>query len=510
MKIKILLTLVILSAIVYAAKIELKNVEATRSDGSDWLLYMTQNMDSMQRDSIGNLVGKRIRDSLDQAIVKIEHDLHVGGDLIVDGGFAQTLLMHLPDTIAIAGLDSMYLNYQSIISAKNAFDYDVSAIAGSSIGLTTKKYLMFNTSPVNSTTQMIVTARNNEYAEVGKDTTYIKVTKCVQPPATVIMIIGDSFTEFGIWTNELYRRLTGTGGTPAGKAYTGITFIGNLGVAPNQRIGKTSVTYSYYVTKPTSSSQLYFFDSHDKDASDLTSIWSDGTNQWTLDSMRVGRLAFRRTTGTGEPAAIGTLTHVSGASHTTDITYSGLESIYENPLWDYVSNAVSITAFCTRRGFSSPNAIVTALSWNDLTYAVDPLGEWPFTDARVLFDLIHSELPNCKIIWAPPQMPPTLGYSTISTASSYYLKYSRAAMNYNIAAERLIKEETYKSFMTMAPTMQTFDPEYHYEYRYYKPTWRYSGTTREVLTYNGIHPNTDGYYAFADAVFAAIIRLFSR
>lgn len=87
--------------------------------------------------------------------------------------------------------------------------------------------------------------------------------------------------------------------------------------------------------------------SHGKDASDLGSIWSDGTNQWYLaeviDANNLTMLGVADTsTGTwviptslaGNP-----LTHVSGASHTGNITWTG-------------STAVSQVAVCGQRSFS--------------------------------------------------------------------------------------------------------------------------------------------------------------
>lgn len=72
---------------------------------------------------------------------------------------------------------------------------------------------------------------------------------------------------------------------------------------------------------------------HDKTEADIGSIWSDGTNQFTIvivgsEYLVVGNVAGNKVSG----VTVGsTLTHVSGASHTTSVTVTEQELFQLNP-----------------------------------------------------------------------------------------------------------------------------------------------------------------------------------
>lgn len=81
-----------------------------------------------------------------------------------------------------------------------------------------------------------------------------------------------------------------------------------------------------------SSGDVWIYCTHNKDATDLTSIWADSAaNQWVLDVVEVDRLRFSENAAHGfaMPTAPDTLTHISGASHTTDINYTNSLSVAE-------------------------------------------------------------------------------------------------------------------------------------------------------------------------------------
>jgi len=75
---------------------------------------------------------------------------------------------------------------------------------------------------------LTVTAQGFDQSTLGTGTTSI-VVKTAANPASMkrIVVIGDSVTNGMAWPEEAYRRLTQTGGTPAGKGFTNFEFVGD-------------------------------------------------------------------------------------------------------------------------------------------------------------------------------------------------------------------------------------------------------------------------------------------
>jgi hypothetical protein len=81
---------------------------------------------------------------------------------------------------------------------------------------------------------------------------------------------------------------------------------------------------------------LYVYATHDKTSDDYSSIWADGNaSQWTLTSQIAGRLTFTRYwRNLPDMPATGTLTHVSGATNTGNITYTDVDIIRPHTVED--------------------------------------------------------------------------------------------------------------------------------------------------------------------------------
>lgn len=82
---------------------------------------------------------------------------------------------------------------------------------------------------------------------------------------------------------------------------------------------------------------VYVYATHDKTSDDYSSIWADSnTNQWTLTEQIAGRLTFTRNVrNLAEMPLTGTLTHVSGATHTGDIAgYTDVDIIRPHTVED--------------------------------------------------------------------------------------------------------------------------------------------------------------------------------
>lgn len=91
---------------------------------------------------------------------------------------------------------------------------------------------------------------------VATQTTNLEVVTAVGQPSsdTRVLIIGDSLTANGsaAWVTEFNRLLTGSGGSPAGKAYSNITLIGTQGTGANLHEGHVGQTWQFHATPATS------------------------------------------------------------------------------------------------------------------------------------------------------------------------------------------------------------------------------------------------------------------
>lgn len=81
-----------------------------------------------------------------------------------------------------------------------------------------------------------------------KDITIIPVAKKISPTTQKnILCIGASYTYINTWVQEFKRRITGTGGSPAGDALTNINFIGTVQkLVPCE--GYSGKTYDFFIS----------------------------------------------------------------------------------------------------------------------------------------------------------------------------------------------------------------------------------------------------------------------
>lgn len=150
--------------------------------------------------------------------------------------------MQLPTQIDMVTNDTLQLYYSSLIAFPNweRFHF-ASTLSG---GKDLKRYLEFvPTTPGDRTLTIYMYNEKNQLVD-SKSTT-IKVRNAVQQPASTLNFwtVGDSLTNNPTYTDEMVRRLTGTGGTPAGNGFGNIV---------NHREGNSGKQWNWYVTNPAS------------------------------------------------------------------------------------------------------------------------------------------------------------------------------------------------------------------------------------------------------------------
>lgn len=523
MKRFIIFILTIIAMILAVVPIEIKNNEVVTATPDKHFWVFSKNMDSTQVANIGKMfVEMGILDSnayvdslaafLARGQVSFSNDLYVGSEVLAEKSYVDSLSMirvQLPDTLAAVVGDTLQIFYTGFIEAHNPYNYYIDIACEK--GLAYNRYYEY--APVAgdeaAVYPLVVYIRDNKMNVLGGDTAVVKVTDPVQPTITTILPIGDSFTQSQYWVEELNRRLTGTGGTPTGNAFTGLETIGNRGVAGvNQRVGYGGKTWEFFCTETASSStsNFWYFSTHDKDASDLTSVWSDGANQWTLDSLYSGMLAMHKTGHTVSAPASGTLTHVSGATHTNDITYTTIESIDGNPFWDYNDDELSIADFCTRHSFNDPDVVIPLMTWNGLISNRPDAADHAETVAyaQLFLDSLHSQFPDAKVLLCAPTMPPKF------SGSGYYYEYVRSIIGLNKAYEQFCSESDYKDWVNYTNITMAFDNEYGFPTETKSINLRTPTVLREDIVTNAMHPSQYGYYMIADGIYREFISKFCK
>ena len=94
-----------------------------------------------------------------------------------------------------------------------------------------------------------------------------------------MLVIGDSLTSGGLWVSEMYRRLTATGGTPAGHGLENIKLIGSKGKDGALHEGYGGWTYTSFTTANKRNDQMI-----------LTGNFSDKNDAQDLEKFLHGKV----------------------------------------------------------------------------------------------------------------------------------------------------------------------------------------------------------------------------
>src|SRR5690606_35210984 len=113
-------------------------------------------------------------------------------------------------------------------------------------------------------------------------------------------------------------------------------------------------TYDRYLSNETTGSIVWVLTTHDKDATDQKAIYQDANGaQWELETIEVDKIKVKRVSGTTTIPTSGTLTWISGGTHTDDIVYTSTESESNNPFWNEATNQVDFATYATEQGIST-------------------------------------------------------------------------------------------------------------------------------------------------------------
>ena len=152
--------------------------------------------------------------------------------------FGTKPIIQLPKYIDAVVGDTLQLYYSSLIAFPNWQQfYFVSTLSGAH---DLKRYLEFTPTAAGDKTLTIYMYDKNQVL-ISSASTTIRVREAVEQPSSAINFwtVGDSLTNAPTYTDEMVRRLTGTGGTPAGNGFGNII---------NHREGNSGKEWNWYVT----------------------------------------------------------------------------------------------------------------------------------------------------------------------------------------------------------------------------------------------------------------------
>lgn len=418
----------------------------------------------------------------------------------------------LPDNLYAVVGDKLQLFFRGIIEAQNpyALPYTITSTVGNAY----PRY--FEYTPVigdvgNKTLTFKVL--NYDYSVLTTKTVNLKVVNHTTQPASNknILIVGDSLTQAAVWPQEFYRRLTQTGGTPTGLGYGNITFIGDTAMSsyPTQAYtGYGGWSYGAYNGTIGSTSGHVLTGTFNKDKTDVGSYWLDGNGNTVQIEYAVGGLKVH---GSGTFPASGTLTHVSGATHTTNIVYTAATNEPESPFWDSGLNRISFTSWASRNSYSTIDAAYVLLGWNSTSGTNVSDYTSYINEAKVFLDRFHTDYPSSIVRLVGVQIPSINGglgnnYGANGGLSEYYGMLR--SMNYmNEAYQNLANNPTYSSWVSFVATAPEFDSENNMPQTLNPVNSRNAAT--EYRGINGVHPDTTGYLQMADTVFREFVSTFT-
>ena len=422
----------------------------------------------------------------------------------------------LPDTLYGVVGDTLQLFIRGMVEAQDP--YALPVIVESTIGSAYPRY--FEVTPADDTNvELTVTVLDLDYDTLVEKTVNIVVTDPAAEVASPINvgIVGNSLTSEGQWPTELYRMLTGSGGTPSGLSIADITFVGDRDMSTYTGTaaytGNSGWSFERYIGDGVVPGELVTLVNHGRTNTCTGSTWTQDSNTWKIVYVDTDIIKLEGPVGETLPAGGGTLVNAAGTCNDTgDIVYTSSVVTTTTPFWDEgVADEFEFLTWQTRNVASGTlDAMYVLLGWNNI--GSRNRTDWTayMLQVRTFLNKLHSDIPGCIVRIIGIQGPsPTGGlganYDSDFVAGQYY-PLLRSANNLNAAYQALANEDAYSTWVEFIGIMPQFDSEYNMQMAEVDVNTRNSAT--ELLGTNGLHPANEGYDQIADAVYREFIATF--
>ena len=423
--------------------------------------------------------------------------------------------MSLPNKIyAIVG-DTLQIFFRGIIKSVNPYNYDI--LVTCQKGNKYPRYFEF-TPTVSDVGDIYfaITIKDDRSAVLGTRNCNLVVKDVVNSPSSKINVLcfGDSLTDAGIWCREADRRLTESGGNPAGKELQNIKFVGSKQNGTTGYFGVGGWSWNSYTQK---GRPAYRFQVPGVSSLSVGAKYTNNGNTFTIMEVNVtdgnGNILCSCDSLTPAPLESGTLTKTSGDGDDT-IAYTSVAEDTQNPLWDTENEKLSFIPYANQVADGQIDVVYTLLSWDGLS-----AGKKDFTDilaeVKIFADTLHAEFPNAKLKIMGVQAPSVrggMGANYGATGTAYADNYGMAvtALNMNDAYQEFANRPEYSGFVEFVNISTQFDTEYNMPHNAGVNVNTRNSTTKEWLDTNGVHPDTPGYYQIADVVYRNFIANFCQ
>lgn len=421
--------------------------------------------------------------------------------------YNESVYINLPEKIYAVVGDTLQLFYRGIIKAWDPYQYDI--VINCSKGAWYPRY--FEYTPIAGdigTATLQIKVKDNNGNLLGTKTCSLVTTAAVKAPTSEVkaLFVGDSLTNARVYATELNRRLTATGGTPAGNGYANINLVGRKkisgtsnGVEGNSgwswvdytTVGRKAFTFSITAPSIMPAVEAVYQDANSK----LYTMW------WDYSTVSVKMLV---NDNSSTPPMSGTLTKVSGTGDAT-ITYSSAVQSSGNPFWNDTTNALDFPLYVNKWCGGSISVVYIMMTWNgqtgnktDFTSFIDAL--------TLLVANIRGNYTSCKIKIAGVQVSDLRGgvrvdgYPAENTYTDTY-GLSVTALNLNDWYQNWAKQNSAYEFVNISSQV---DSEYNMPYIEKQVNTRNSSVTEKIGT-NDVHPSAAGYNQIADVFYRNFI-----
>ena len=414
-------------------------------------------------------------------------------------------LLRLPEQYDLVVGDTFELFYKGITCCadESVYDYELAFTSGKNLGKGySRKYIWTPTAEDIGVHTLTVTVRSNEGAVL--DTGKVKLN-VVAPPTSpaeerVVLIIGDSLTSGGEWPLELFRRLTGTGGTPVGLGLTNISFIGSKEKDGVKYEGYGGWNFGSYTTANKRNDFMILTGNFSDKSEDVDqhSVYQDakGTKwkiEWVTDTEM--KIIAASASGALPSTAGGTLTYVSGGMNHGDIVYTAARQADANPFWDAEAGKNDFVAYAERYGKDRIDEVILFMGWNHYRDTPDTFA----VKARVLIDAILADFPECHISLVGLQIPSRDGFANSYGITWPWFPMLTKVFAFEDAYRAIAKEEAYAGRLSVVSVAGQYDADYN-EIKATIPVNNRNPAT-ETVGSNGVHPSKYGYLQIADAIY---------
>lgn len=338
------------------------------------------------------------------------------------------MAISLPEKLVAVVGDTIQLFYKGMIGAVNPYGYDI--LVTCSKGKPYPRYWEFTPSASDVGTYIFnVKVKSNNGAVLAEKSTSLVVAAAPSNPLSQLNVvcIGDSNTTDGAWPAEALRRLTGSGGNPAGKGLANISFCGLMTKKGAGYCGFGGWSWGSYISH--GKTAIRFTISGVSVEPEYGSVYSNNGKNFTVQEVNItsgaGTILCTITNSSDRPTASGTLTKISGNGD-SEISFSAYTEDSVNPFWDTTNNKFSFVPYANLYCNGTIDVVYTLLSWNGLDAWKD---NWSsvLSSMATFASTLHTEFPNAKLRILGMQVPPVLG--SMGYADSYGMIQTILSMN---------------------------------------------------------------------------------